>query len=98
MKSSQSTASAGCTEMAAAGAGIRLHPACRVRQEGFGLLFYDSRGPRLLFAETGSLLPAEFYGTVRERDEFPEGLTENQKKALRKFVTQLLEKGFLREQ
>ena len=84
--------------MAAAGAGIRLHPACRVRQEGFGLLFYDSRGPRLLFAETGSLLPAEFYGSVRERDEFPEGLTESQKKALQKFVTQLLEKGFLREQ
>lgn len=84
--------------MAAAGAGIRLHPACRVRQEGFGLLFYDSRGPRLLFAETGSLLPVDFFGSVRNRDEFPEGLTENQKKALQKFVAQLLEKGFLREQ
>ncbi len=84
--------------MAAAGAGIRLHPACRVRQEGFGLLFYDSRGPRLLFAETGSLLPAEFYGTVRERDELPEGLTEQQQRALTKFVANLLEKGFLREQ
>ncbi len=89
-------ASAGCTKMAAAG--IRLHPACRVRQEGFGLLFYDSRGPRLLFAETGSLLPAEFYGTVRRRDELPAGLTESQRNALEKFVTQLLEKGFLREQ
>ena len=84
--------------MAAAGAGIRLHPACRVRQEGFGLLFYDNRGPRLLFAETGTLLPAEFYDSVRARDEFPDGLTENQKKALQKFVQQLLEKGFLREQ
>lgn len=84
--------------MAAAGAGIRLHPACRVRQEGFGLLFYDSRGPRLLFAETGKLLPADFYWTVRGRDEFPEGLSDNQKQALRKFVGQLLEKGFLREQ
>ncbi len=84
--------------MAAAGAGIRLHPACRVRQEGFGLLFYDSRGPRLLFAETGSLLPADFYGTVRRKDEFPEGISENQKKALQKFIAQLLEKGFLREQ
>ncbi len=84
--------------MAAAGAGIRLHPACRVRQEGFGLLFYDSRGPRLLFAETGSLLPSDFYGIVRGKDELPEGLTENQKKALRKFIAQLLEKGFLREQ
>ncbi len=33
-----------------------LHPACRVRREAFGLLFYDLRGPRLLFAETGDLL------------------------------------------
>ncbi len=81
-----------------AAAGIRLHPACRVRQEEFGLLFYDSRGPRLLFAETGTLLPADFYGSVRTRDELPGGLTETQKKALQKFVTQLLEKGFLREQ
>lgn len=81
-----------------AAAGIRLHPACRVRREGFGLLFYDSRGPRLLFAETGSLLPADFYGSVRSRDEFPEGLTEQQKTALQKFVSKLLEKGFLREQ
>src|SRR5512134_3621492 len=62
-RNSRSTAFAGCTEMAAAG--IRLHPACRVRQEGFGLLFYDSRGPRLLFAETGRLLPTDFFATVR---------------------------------
>jgi putative mycofactocin binding protein MftB len=91
-----STASAGCTNMAAAG--IRLHPACRVRQEGFGLLFYDSRGPRLLFAATGTLLPADFFGSVRHRDELPAGVSEQQKKALEKFVSQLLEKGFLREQ
>ena len=84
--------------MAAAGDRLQLHPACRVRQEGFGLLFYDSRGPRLLFAETGRLLPADFYVTVRTRDELPEGLTDNQKRALQKFVDQLLEKGFLREQ
>lgn len=81
-----------------AAAGIKLHPACRVRQEGFGLLFYDSRGPRLLFAETGSLLPPEFFGTLRKSDELPEGLSEQEKKALQKFVTKLLEKGFLREQ
>jgi putative mycofactocin binding protein MftB len=81
-----------------AAAGIQLHPACRVRQEGFGLLFYDSRGPRLLFAETGRLLPADFFGTVREKDELPEGLSDQQKTALQKFVTKLLEKGFLREQ
>jgi putative mycofactocin binding protein MftB len=81
-----------------AAAGIRLHPACRARQEGFGLLFYDARGPRLLFAETGSLLPCDYFETVRGRDEFPAGLSDKQTQALQKFVTQLLEKGFLREQ
>ena len=81
-----------------AAAGIRMHPACRVRQEEFGLLFYDSRGPRLLFAETGTLLPVDFFGTVRNRDELPAGLTAQQEKALQKFITQLLDKGFLREQ
>lgn len=81
-----------------AAAGIRLHPACRVRQEGFGLLFYDARGPRLLFAETGSLLPADFFGTVRLVGELPEGLSDEEQRKLQKFVTKLLEKGFLREQ
>ncbi|HEY6006830.1 MAG TPA: mycofactocin biosynthesis chaperone MftB [Geobacteraceae bacterium] len=84
--------------MAAAGVGIRLSRACRVRQEGFGLLFYDSRGPRLLFAETGNLLPADYFDSVRGRDELPEGLSNQQQKALQKFVSQLVEKGFLREQ
>ncbi len=81
-----------------AAAGIKLHPACRVRQEGFGLLFYDSRGPRLLFAETGSLLPVDFFATVRRRDELPAGLAQREQKQLQKFLRQLLEKGFLREQ
>ncbi|HEY7746027.1 MAG TPA: mycofactocin biosynthesis chaperone MftB [Desulfuromonadales bacterium] len=81
-----------------AAAGIRLHPACRVRQEGFGLLFYDSRGPRLLFAETGSLLPTEFFATVRSLDDLPAGLSEQEQRILKKFLSQLLEKGFLREQ
>jgi putative mycofactocin binding protein MftB len=81
-----------------AAAGIRLHPACRVRQERFGLLFYDSRGPRLLFAATGTLLSADFFGSVRNRDELPAGVSEQEKKVLGKFVSQLLEKGFLREQ
>ncbi|MBT0665121.1 mycofactocin biosynthesis chaperone MftB [Geobacter pelophilus] len=84
--------------MATAGAGIQLHPACRVRQEGFGLLFYDSRGPRLLFAATGNLLPPDFYSVQRRRDEFPAEVTAAQQQSLQKFVNQLLEKGFLREQ
>ena len=89
-------ASAGFTKMGAAG--ITLHPACRVRREGFGLLFYDIRGPRLLFAETGDLLPVDFFGTVRGREELPEGVSAREQVVLGKFVTQLLNKGFLREQ
>jgi len=81
-----------------AAAGVQLHPACRVRQEGFGLLFYDSRGPRLLFAETGTMLPAEFFAVPRGKGELPEGLAERQQEQLRKFVNLLLEKDFLREQ
>ena len=81
-----------------AAAGIQLHPACRVRQEGFGLLFYDSRGPRLLFAETGDLLAPDHFDAVRSKDDFTAGLTQRQKYGLLKFIDQLLERGFLREQ
>ncbi|HEX9080037.1 MAG TPA: mycofactocin biosynthesis chaperone MftB [Desulfuromonadaceae bacterium] len=81
-----------------AAAGIRLHPACRVRREGFGLLFYDSRGPRLLFAATGTLLGEEYFETPRPRGELPDGLSEGQRQSLARLVNQLLEKGFLHEQ
>jgi putative mycofactocin binding protein MftB len=81
-----------------AAAGVQLHPACRVRQEGFGLLFYDSRGPRLLFAETGAMLPADFFTVARDRADLPAGLSDRQQENLQKFINQLLEKGFLREQ
>jgi putative mycofactocin binding protein MftB len=81
-----------------AAAGIKLHPACRVRQEGFGLLFYDSRGPRLLFAATGELLAPDYFETVRGKEELPAGLTAQQEQVLQNFITKLLERGFLREQ
>ncbi|MGK2905166.1 MAG: mycofactocin biosynthesis chaperone MftB [Desulfuromonadales bacterium] len=79
-------------------AGIKLHPACRVRREEFGLLFYDSRGPRLLFAETGSLLAPDYFASLRSREDLPEGLSAQQINVLQNFVTKLLEKGFLSEQ
>lgn len=81
-----------------AAAGYMLHPACRVRQEGFGLLFYDSRGPRLLFAETGSLLDAAFIENLHQVKALPDNLTTQQKNSVDKFLGQLLERGFLREQ
>jgi len=81
-----------------AAAGIKLHPACRVRQEGFGLLFYDSRGPRLLFAETGNLLAPDYFDVVRSKQESPAGLSDREKRVVGNFVAQLLERGYLREQ
>jgi len=81
-----------------AAAGIRLHPSCRARQERFGLLFYDCRGPRLLFAATGTLLPADYFDTVRGRYELPDGVSASEANALGNFVTTLISKGFLREQ
>jgi putative mycofactocin binding protein MftB len=81
-----------------AAAGIKLHPACRVRQEGFGLLFYDSRGPRLLFAETGNLLAPDYFEVVRSKGELPAGLSDRERRVVGNFVTQLLERGYLREQ
>lgn len=81
-----------------AAAGIKLHPACRVRQEEFGLLFYDLRGPRLLFAATEDLLAADYFDALRSKDDLPAGLTVQQKKLLQNFIAKLLERGFLREQ
>lgn len=76
-------------------AGIRLHPACRVRQEKFGLLFYDSRGPRLLFAETGGFLSPDFFKAEGVDDLH--ALSPGQKEQVEKFLTQLQVRGFLRE-
>ena len=73
-----------------------MHPACRVRQEKFGLLFYDSRGPRLLFAETGSLLSPDFFrgGKLSDLDDT---LSSGQQGQVKKLLAQLLKKGVLHE-
>ena len=73
-----------------------MHPACRVRQEKFGLLFYDSRGPRLLFAETGSLLSPDFFNGGKLSD-LDATLSLGQQEQVKKFLAQLLEKGVLHE-
>jgi putative mycofactocin binding protein MftB len=84
--------------MAAAGENLQLHPACRVRQEGFGLLFYDSRGPRLLFVETGAALAPEFF-TGHEPIASRLGKLERGEQArVSGLLATLKEKGYLREQ
>jgi putative mycofactocin binding protein MftB len=39
----------------------RLSPGVQVRNEKFGLLFYDYRGPRLYFLPTGDLIDETFF-------------------------------------
>lgn len=78
--------------------GLKLHPACQVREESFGLLFYDSRGPRLLFAETGKLFTPEFFNSIGSWEDLPVDLSKQQQKVLKNFINTLQKKGFLYEQ
>ncbi len=81
-----------------AAAGIKLHPACRVRREGFGLLFYDSRGPRLLFVETGDLLTPEFFSGDEPVDDRLARIAPGSRARVLGLLAKLSEKGYLREQ
>jgi putative mycofactocin binding protein MftB len=40
---------------------FRLNKGVQVRREQFGLLFYNSRGPRLYFVPTGDLVEDHFF-------------------------------------
>ncbi|HEX9023043.1 MAG TPA: mycofactocin biosynthesis chaperone MftB [Geobacteraceae bacterium] len=81
-----------------AAAGCKLHPACRVRSEKFGLLFYDMRGPRLLFAETGKLMEPDFFHGNEPVDDFLGRLDDRDRKRVRSLLSKLKEKGYLSEQ
>ncbi len=80
-----------------AAAGCRLHPACRVRAEKFGLLFYDMRGPKLLFAETGKLMEPDFFQGKEPVDDFLGRLDSRDQKRVRSLLSKLKEKGYLSE-
>lgn len=81
-----------------AAAGNKLHPACRVRSEKFGLLFYDLRGPRLLFAETGTLLEPEFFQGKEPVEAFLGKLEKRDQVRVESLLVKLREKGYLSEQ
>ncbi len=81
-----------------AAAGCKLHPACRVRSEKFGLLFYDMRGPRLLFAETGKLMEPDFFQGKEPVDKFLERLGNRDQNRVLGLLAKLREKGYLSEQ
>ncbi|MBI5018252.1 MAG: mycofactocin biosynthesis chaperone MftB [Deltaproteobacteria bacterium] len=75
-----------------------LHPSCRVRKETFGLLFYDLRGPRLLFAETSDLLEPEFFLQGGAPGEALRGRPLAEQSRVERFLSSLVRKGFLVEQ
>ncbi len=77
---------------------VSLQRTCRVRKERFGLLFYDSRGPRLLFAETGDLLEPGFFTGEVSVDETMDRLTEAEQRKVTGLLSNLVKKGFIREQ
>lgn len=81
-----------------AGHKYRLHPACRVREEKFGLLFYDSRGPKLLFAETGSMLPVSFFSDPDSQEHVWAELNKTSRQRLVRFFAKLEAGGFVHEQ
>lgn len=76
----------------------KLHPECRVRKENFGLLFYDLRGPKLLFAETGLALTPTFFTETASQPQQLEKMRPQENQKIRRFLNQLVEKGFLYEQ
>ncbi|MBI5069920.1 MAG: mycofactocin biosynthesis chaperone MftB [Deltaproteobacteria bacterium] len=76
----------------------RLAPGCQVRAERFGLLFYDLSGPRLLFAETGDLLPASLLRAGGSPGQALRGRTAAERRRTAQLLDLLVRKGFLHEQ
>jgi len=75
-----------------------LHPDCRVRKEEFGLLFYDLRGPKLLFVETGDLLEPELFQTGRASADVLVGRSKSEQLRVERLLRSLADKGLIREQ
>ena len=75
-----------------------LHPDCRVRREEFGLLFYDLRGPKLLFVETGDLLEPDLFETGRASVEALADRSKPERLRVERLLRSLVQKGFLLEQ
>ena len=75
-----------------------LHPDCRVRKEKFGLLFYDLRGPKLLFVETGDLLDPGFFNVGGASENVSAGKSHAERIRVERLLQSLVVKGFVCEQ
>ncbi len=75
-----------------------LHPDCRVRREEFGLLFYDLKGPKLLFVASGDLLEPDAFGPGGASASALAGRPDGERRRLEGLLHTLVAKGFLLEQ
>lgn len=75
-----------------------LHPDCRVRREGFGLLFYDLRGPKLLFVASGDLLEPDAFAPGSPSASVLAARSPPQRRRIEGLLRTLVVKGFVREQ
>ena len=75
-----------------------LHPDCRVRREEVGLLFYDLRGPKLLFVETGDLLEPEIFEAGTASADALADKSKPERLRVERLLRSLAQKGFILEQ
>ena len=48
----------------------KLAPGSQVREEDFGLLFYNMEGPRLYFISSGDLIGSDFFEGAMSIDQY----------------------------
>ncbi len=75
-----------------------LHPDCRVRREEFGLLFYDLKGPKLLFVASGDLLEPECFRPGGAATSALAGRPAAERRRVEGLLHTLVARGFLLEQ
>jgi putative mycofactocin binding protein MftB len=77
---------------------VALHPDCRVRREEFGLLFYDLRGPKLLFVESRDLLEPDDFGPGSASAGGYAARSSGDRRRIDRLLRTLVDKGFVLEQ
>lgn len=69
-----------------------------MRREEFGLLFYDLKGPKLLFVESGDLLEVDDFEPASASASALAGRSASARRRIEGLVRTLVAKGFLLEQ
>ena len=83
----------------------RLSVGVQVRDENFGLLFYNYRGPRLYFVPSKDIIDAEFFNGRQSVSSLIDSITTRRgwpwtetEKRIRMILSKLAEKGLIYEQ